>query len=57
LAACEAKLEALLDPVATDLAAKADQAQRLEAGGGVEAIIAKGSPGYTPAPGETPEYM
>ena len=57
LAACEAKLEALLDPVATDQAAKADQAQRLEAGGGVDAIIAKGSPGYTPAPGETPEYM
>lgn len=57
LAACSAKLDALIDPVAVDRAAKADQAQRLEAGGGAEAIVAKGSPGYTPAPGEEPVYM
>jgi choline-sulfatase len=57
LAACKAKLEQLLDPVAIDRACKDDQNERLEAGGGIAAIIAKGSPGYTPAPGETPEYM
>ena len=57
LAACEANLNALIDPVAVDEAAKADQAERLEAGGGAEAIVAKGSPGYTPAPGEKPQYM
>jgi choline-sulfatase len=57
LARYETKLHALMDPKAVDEAAKADQAERLEAGGGVESIIAKGSPGYTPAPGETPIYM
>ena len=57
LSACEAKLNALIDPVAVDRAAKDDQAERLEAGGGAEAIVAQGSPGYTPAPGEDPHYM
>lgn len=57
LSACEAALEGLIDPVAVDRAAKADQERRLALGGGIESIIAKGSPGYTPAPGETPEYM
>ena len=57
LADCEAKLRALIDPEAVDEAAKADQAERLEAGGGVEAIIAQGSSGYTPAPGEAPQYL
>ncbi len=57
LASCEAKLRALLDPRAVDARAKADQAERLERGGGEAAVVARGSPGYTPAPGETPQYM
>ncbi|MGI9336724.1 MAG: sulfatase-like hydrolase/transferase [Gammaproteobacteria bacterium] len=57
LAASEARLNELIDPKVVDEAAKADQAERLEAGGGPEAIVAKGSPGYTPAPGESPVYM
>ena len=57
LDALDAKLNALIDPVAIDRAAKADQHERLEAGGGIESIIAAGSPGYTPAPGEKPVYM
>ena len=44
----------MIDPEAVDAEAKADQAERLENGGGVEAIVAKGSPGYTPAPNEKP---
>ena len=57
LSACETALEGLIDPVAVDRAAKADQEERLALGGGIEAIIEQGSLGYTPAPGETPEYM
>ena len=57
LDACERALRETLDPEAVDRAAKDDQAERLEAGGGAEAIAAAGSPGYTPAPGETPQYM
>ena len=57
VAACAAKLEGLMDPAAVDAAAKAHQAELLEAGGGQEAVVAKGSPGYTPAPGEDPHFM
>ena len=57
LSACETALEGLIDPAAVDRAAKADQEERLALGGGIEAIIEQGSLGYTPAPGETPEYM
>ncbi len=57
LDACEQALRETLDPEAVDAAAKDDQAERLEAGGGAEAIVAAGSPGYTPAPGEQPQYM
>ena len=32
-------------------------AERIERGGGQEAIVAQGSLGYTPAPGEAPQYM
>ena len=47
----------IMDPEAVDKAAKEDQAERLEADGGIDAVIARGSPGYTPAPGEKPVYM
>ncbi len=57
LAACETALRDLIDPQAVDAQAKADQVERLERGGGQEAIAAKGSPGYTPAPGEAPTFM
>ena len=57
LASCEAALRALLDPEDVDRRAKADQAQRIASGGGQDAIVAQGSPGYTPAPGEAPVYV
>jgi choline-sulfatase len=53
----EEMLNKLLDPEKIDAMAKQDQAERLEAGGGVDKIVAQGSPGYTPAPGEQPVYM
>ncbi len=57
LAHMDQELRALLDPEEVDLRAKADQARRIEKGGGQAAIVAGGSPGYTPAPGETPVYV
>ena len=54
---CEAALRKLLDPEAVDAKAKDDQAERIERGGGQEAIVAQGSLGYTPAPGEEPSYL
>lgn len=51
-----AELRALIDPEAVDRHAKDDQSELVQAGGGVQAIVAKGSPGYTPAPGEAPTY-
>jgi len=57
LASCESALRALLDPDEIDRKAKADQATRIASGGGQEAIVAQGSPGYTPAPGEAPIYV
>ena len=53
----EKELRTHLDPEKVDRKAKDKQAERLEQGGGMEAVLAKGSPGYTPAPGEEPEYM
>ena len=47
---CEAALRKLLDPEAVDAKAKDDQAERIERGGGQEAIVAQGSLGYTPPP-------
>lgn len=46
-----------LNPEAVDAQAKSDQEERLAADGGAAAVVARGTPGYTPAPGETPEYM
>ena len=57
VAKCEAALREVLDPEAIDVKAKDDQADRIERGGGQEAIVAQGSLGYTPAPGEEPKYM
>lgn len=56
VADCEAQLRAALDPDAVDALARADQRARIEAHGGKEAIIAKGSFGYSPVPGTKPVY-
>lgn len=52
-AACERELRSIVDPEAVDRRARADQRRRIEAIGGVEAILARGDRvPYTPAPGE-----
>jgi choline-sulfatase len=51
------ELRNLVDPEAIDAQAKADQRAIVERNGGREAIVAKGTFGYTPAPGEVPEYQ
>lgn len=55
IAACEAELRQMLDPEGVDALAKHDQAQRVFEHGGRERILALGTLGYTPAPGETPD--
>ena len=57
LEACEASLRAQLDPEEIDRRAKADQAMRIDKSGGQEEVVRKGSPGYTPAPGEKPTFI
>ena len=46
----------VVDPDAADALAKADQRARIAAMGGREAIIARGSFGYSPTPGTKPVY-
>ncbi|MGH7322545.1 MAG: sulfatase-like hydrolase/transferase [Candidatus Rokuibacteriota bacterium] len=51
LAACERELRQLVDPEAVDQRARADQRRRVEAAGGVEAVLGGGVQiPYTPAP-------
>ncbi len=53
LARFERNLRAIVDPEALDRAAKADQAQRIQAGGGLDVITRRGPiAGGTPAPGQ-----
>jgi len=56
VAQCEAELRRIVDPEKADALARADQAQRIAAMGGREAIIARGSFGYSPVPGTKPVY-
>jgi choline-sulfatase len=56
VAQCEAELRRVVDPDAADALAKADQRARIAAFGGREAILARGSFGYSPAPGTKPVY-
>jgi choline-sulfatase len=56
LADCERQLRALVDPDAADALAKADQAARIAAYGGREAILQLGSFGHSPVPGTQPVY-
>jgi choline-sulfatase len=53
---CEAKLRDVVDPEAVNAQAFTDQAAMVEAHGGREAVLARGDFGYTPAPGETPQF-
>ena len=54
---CEAALAAMLDPTEVNLRAKAEQARRIAAAGGREAILARGSTGFTPPPGHATKYF
>ena len=45
-----------VDPERADALAKADQRARIAAFGGREAILGRGSFGYSPAPGTKPVY-
>lgn len=56
VARCEAELRLVVDPDAADALAKADQGARIAAFGGREAILARGSFGYSPTPGTKPVY-
>jgi choline-sulfatase len=56
VAQCEAELRRVVDPEKADALARADQAGRIAAMGGREAIIARGSFGYSPVPGTKPVY-
>lgn len=53
---CETELRRVVDPDAADALAKADQRTRIEAFGGREAILGRGSFGHSPVPGTKPVY-
>ncbi|HEV8680428.1 MAG TPA: sulfatase-like hydrolase/transferase [Stellaceae bacterium] len=56
VADCEKELRAVVDPEAADALAKADQRARIEAFGGRDKILNRGSFAYSPAPGTEPVY-
>jgi choline-sulfatase len=56
VADCEIALRKVVDPEAADALARKDQGERVAALGGREAILAKGSFGYSPVPGTAPVY-
>jgi choline-sulfatase len=56
VADCEAELRKICDPDATDRLARRDQQARIDAFGGRDAIVARGSFGYSPVPGTMPVY-
>ncbi|HEY6432194.1 MAG TPA: sulfatase-like hydrolase/transferase [Acetobacteraceae bacterium] len=56
VADCETELRRIADPAAVDRLAHADQAARIAEFGGREAVIARGSFGYSPVPGTEPAY-
>jgi len=53
---CEAALRKVVDPEAADKLAKSDQAARIAAVGGKEAILKRGTFRYSPPPGVKPSY-
>ncbi len=56
LAHCERKLREVVNPEQVNDQAFADQAEMVERNGGREAVLARGDFGYTPAPGEKPQF-
>lgn len=56
VAECEAELRRCVDPDAVDRLAHADQSTRIDAHGGREAVLQRGSFGYSPVPGTEPSY-
>ena len=56
LAECNAALRRICDPESVSAEAFADQRRRIADHGGREAIMARGDYGYTPAPGEKPDF-
>ena len=56
VADCEAALRRVVNPEAADAQARADQAVKIAELGGREAILAKGSFGFSPVPGTQPVY-
>ena len=56
LASCEARLRTVVNPEAVNAQAFADQAELVERHGGREQVLSASDLGYTPAPGETPQY-
>ncbi len=56
LADCIADLRRICDPDSVDAQCKSDQAARIAQAGGRDAIIARGTFGHSPVPGDTPIY-
>lgn len=56
LALMEAELRRIVDPEAVNARAFADQKAKIERHGGVQALIARGDFGYSPAPGQKPDF-
>lgn len=55
-ASLEAELRKTCDPEEVDRRAKADQARKVDENGGRKVIQARGDFGYSPAPGQKPEF-
>lgn len=56
VADCDATLRRTVNPEIVDRLARSDQKSRIEAHGGREAIIARGTFAYSPVPGTKPAY-
>ena len=56
LAECEHRLRQVVNPEQANANAFADQDALVEQHGGREAVLARGDFGYTPAPGEKPDF-
>lgn len=56
LSECETKLRAILDPDQVSRQAFEDQRALVERHGGLQEVLGGSDLGYTPAPGETPQY-
>jgi choline-sulfatase len=57
IADCERALRTIVDPDAVSAQAHIDQAARLAAFGGREAVLARGTLGHSPVPGAKPRII